>query len=76
MSKVVTLLEACHVTGALTNQRRVLAPAARRTSAICPANDTSGATYLMISHVSSTLWTLLLFTEKKDILCHSYIKKS
>ena len=58
MSKVVTLLEACHVTGALTNQRRVLAPAVRRASAICPANDTSGATYLMTSHVSSTLWTL------------------
>ena len=50
--KVVTLLEACHVTGALTNQQRVLAPAARRASAICPANDTSGATYLMMSHVS------------------------
>ena len=56
--KVITLLEACHVTGTLTNQRRVLAPAARRASAICPTNDTSGATYLMMSHVSSALWTL------------------
>ena len=59
MAKVATLLEVCHVTGALTNQRQVLAPAARRASAICPANDTSGATYLMTSHVSSALWTLL-----------------
>ena len=56
-NKVVTLLEACHVTGALTNQRRVLVPTSRRASAICPANDTSGATYLMRSHVSSALWT-------------------
>jgi hypothetical protein len=56
--KVVTLLEACHMTGALTNQRRVLALAARRASAICPANDTSGATYLMTSNVSSAFWTL------------------
>ena len=50
--KVVTLLEACHVTGALTNQQRVLAPAAPRASAISPTNDTSGATYLMMSQVS------------------------
>ena len=46
------------MTSALTNQQRVLAPAARRASAICPANDTSGATYLMTSHVSLALWTL------------------
>ena len=52
------------MTSALTNQRPVLAPAARRASAICPANDTSRATYLMTSHVSSALWTFFFFIQK------------
>ena len=65
------------MTSALTNQQRVLALAARRASAICPANDTSGATYLMTSHVSSALWTLradvdlTIFFLRKSAIFHS-----
>ena len=57
--KVQTSLEACHVTDALINQQRVLAPAARHATAICLANDRSGATYLMMSHISSARRTLI-----------------